>query len=177
MSKSGGLGTLQVGVTGHNGVQIGLGLADEDLLQIQHHGNDLGDLLLGIQAGVHGNLIVAAAAGMQALAGGADALGQHGLDVHVDVLVVQRELHLIVLNINQNGFQTGNDLLGLVGFDDALIAQHTGMGDGAADILLIQAGIEADGRVKIVYQDVGFLLKPTGPEFHKYRSLYSANGE
>ena len=43
-----------------------------------------------------------------------NALGEQGLDVHVDVLVVQRELHLAVIDVGQDGLQALDDLLGLV---------------------------------------------------------------
>ena len=38
-------------------------------------------------------------------------------------------------------------------------------------IMLVQPGIEADGGIKVVDKGVGFLLKPSGPEFHSNRSL------
>ena len=145
VGEGGGLGPLQVGVTGHHRIQVGLGLLDEDLLQIQHLADDDGDLLLGVQPGIHRHLVIPAPGGVQALARVADALGQHGLDVHVDVLVVQGELHLVVLNVGQNGLQALDDLLGLVLLDDALLAQHGGVGHGAGDVLLVQPGVKADG--------------------------------
>ena len=110
---------------------------------------------------------------MEALARVADALGQHGLDVHVDVLVVHGELHLAVLNVGQNGLQALDDLLGLVLLDDSLLAQHGGVGDGAPDVLLIQPGIKADGGIKVVYQCIGLLLKPSSPKLH---SLFYLSG-
>ena len=69
----------------------------------------------------------------------------------MDVLVVQRELHLVGLNVGQDGLQTLDDLLGLVLLNDPLLAQHGGMGDGPGDVLLVKPGVKADGRVKIIY--------------------------
>ena len=86
-----------------------------------------------------------------------DTLCEHGLNVHVDVLVVQRELHLVGLNVGQDGLQTLNDLLGLVLLNDPLLAQHGGMGDGSGDVLLVKPGVEANGRVKIVYYKIAIL--------------------
>ena len=108
---------------------------------------------------------------MQPLARIPHSLGEDGLNVHVDVLVVHGELHLAGLDVGQNGLQPGDNGLGLVGLDDAGPAQHLGVGDGAGDVLLVQPGIEADGGIKVVDKGVGFLLEPSGPEFHSNRSL------
>ena len=86
----------------------------------------------------------------QALAGIADALGEHGFDVHVDVLVVQGELHLPRLNILQDGLQALHNLFRLVLLDNPLPAQHLGVGNGAPDVLPVQPGVKPDGGVKIV---------------------------
>ena len=166
MGEGGGLGPLEVGIAGHHRVQVGLGLFHQHLLQVQDLLDDGGDLFFHIKASVHGHLVVPGAGGVQPLASVADALGQHGLDVHVDVLVVQRELHLAVLDVGQDGLQALDDLLGLVLLDDALLAQHGGVGDGAPDVLLIQPGVKADGGIKVVYQCVGLLLKPSSPKLH-----------
>ena len=166
VGEGGGLGPLEVGVARHDGVQVGLGLLHQHLLQVQALGDDLGDLLLDIEAEVGGHLVVAAAGGVQALARVADALGEQGLDVHVDVLVVQGELHLVRLDVGQDGLEPGDDLLGLVLLNDALPAQHGRVGDGAGDVLAVHPGVKGDGGVEVIYQGIGFLLKPAGPEFH-----------
>ena len=107
--------------------------------------------LLHIQAGVHRHLVVSGPGGVQALARVPDALGEQGLDVHVDVLVVHRELHLVGLDVGQNGLQAVYNGLHLVLLDDALLAQHLGVGDGACDVLLVQPGVKLDGGVKIIH--------------------------
>ena len=122
-----------------------------------------GNLLLHIEAEVGGHLVVAAASGVQTLARLADALGEEGLDVHVDVLVVQRELHLLVLDVLQNGLQALHNLLRLVLFNDALTAQHGGVGNGATDILFIEAGVKGDGGVEVIDLCIRFLLEASCP--------------
>ena len=112
----------------------------------------MGNFFLHIQPEVGGHLVVAAAGGVQALARVPDALGKQRLNVHVNVLVVQGELHLVILNIRQNGLESVDDLLCLMLLNDAGLAQHMGMGDGAADVLLVQPGVKADGGVKVVDQ-------------------------
>ena len=56
--------------------------------------------------------------GVETLARIADALGEHGFDVHVDVLVVQGELHTIPFDLGEDGLETVDDLLRLVLLDD-----------------------------------------------------------
>ncbi len=77
-----------------------------------------------IQPGVHRHLIVPGAGGVEALARVPDALGQQLLDIHVDVLVVHGELHLVVLNVSEDSLQALYDLFRLVLLDDPLPAQH-----------------------------------------------------
>ena len=151
VGEGGRLGPLEVGVAGHHGVQMGLGLLHQDPLQIQHLADKDGNLLLHIQTGVHRHLVISAAGGVETLARIADALGEHGFDVHVDVLVVQGELHTIPFDLGEDGLETVDDLLRLVLLDDALPAQHGGVRHGALDVLLIQPGVKPDGGVEVVY--------------------------
>ena len=128
VGEGGGLGPLHVGVAGHDGFGVGLGLFYQNLFQIQQHADDLGDLGLYIEPEVHGHLIVPAAPGVAPLAVRADALGQHGLNVHVDILVFHGELHLAVLDILKDGLEPADDIIGFLLGDDTLTAQHGGVG-------------------------------------------------
>ena len=71
---------------------------------------------------VHRHLVVPGAGGVQALARVPDALGEQGLDVHVDVLIVHGELHLVSLDVRQDGLQALHDLLYLMLLNDPLLA-------------------------------------------------------
>ena len=73
---------------------------------------------------------------MQPFAGLPDPLGQQGLHVHVDVLRVHHPLDLPGLRVGQDVLQAGHDLFRVRLRDDALFAQHRGMGNGPGDILL-----------------------------------------
>lgn len=94
MGEGGRLGPLEVGVAGHDGVQVALGLAEKGFLQVQQHPHNDGNLFLDKEAEVQGHLVIPAAGGVQPLARVPDALGEDGLDIHVDILVLQGELHL-----------------------------------------------------------------------------------
>ena len=73
------------------------------------------------------------------------------------------ELHLVRLDVRQDGLQALHNLLHLVLPNDPLLAQHLGMGDGSGDVLLVQPGVKLDGGVKIIDQCIGLLLKPASP--------------
>ena len=92
-----------------------------------------------------------------------DPLGQDGLNVHVDVFVLQGELHAAALDVGQNGLQAVDDGLGVLLGDDALLPQHGGVGDGAGDVLAVKPGVKIDGGVKVVDQGVGLFLEASSP--------------
>ena len=116
-------------------------------------------------------MVVPAPRGVQPLAGVANALGEDGLDIHMNIFVVHGELHFTSLNVRQDGLQAADDLIRFCLLDDALLAQHGGVGDGAGDVLLIQAGVEVDGRIKIIDQGIGLFLEPSSPKFHNVSLL------
>ena len=126
-----------MGVTRHNRIEILAALCSQRLHEAKDQLDDLLDFLLDVQAHIECNLIVSRTTGVQTLAGITDALGQQLLDVHVDVLVIERELNLAVLDILQDALKTLNDLLGLMLLDNALLAQHGRVRDRAGDIFLI----------------------------------------
>ena len=87
---------------------------------------------------------------MQALAGIADALGQERLHIHVDILLISGKFDLPRLDISQNRLQTGDDGVGIFFCNNAALAQHRRMGDGACDILPVHPAVKADGGVEVV---------------------------
>ncbi len=80
---------LQVGEAGHDHVGVLLGEVQQRLLQVGQQLGDQVDLAAQPQPHVGGDLVVAAAAGVQALAGIAHQLGQARLDVQVHVFEVE----------------------------------------------------------------------------------------
>ena len=163
VAERGRLGTLKVGVARHHCISVLLGFLRQHLLQFQNHSDDNRDFLFHIQAGVHCHLVIPGPRGVQPLSCVPDALGEQGFDIHVNVLVLHRELYLVRLDIHQDRFQALNDLLYLVFLNDSLLTQHLSMGNGSRDVLLIQPGVELDGRVKIIDQSIGLFLKPASP--------------
>ena len=126
-----------MGIARHNRIKILTALYSQRLHKAKNQLDDLLDLLLDVQTHIECNLIVSRTAGVQTLAGITDALGQQLLDVHVDVLVIERELNLAVLDILEDVLQTFDDLFGLMLLDDTLLAQHGSVRDRSGDIFLI----------------------------------------
>ena len=89
---------LQVGEAGQDDVDVFLGHLDQRRLQFAQQAGDQVDLAAQPQADVGGHLVVAAAAGVQALAGVAHQLRQARLDVQVDVFQGQLPLERAALD-------------------------------------------------------------------------------
>src|SRR6185369_12046970 len=79
---------LQVREARHDGLDVLAGELDESALQLGEEGADHLDLVAQPEANVGRDLVVARAAGVQALAGVAGELDQARLDVEMDVFEV-----------------------------------------------------------------------------------------
>ncbi len=139
------LGRLQVGKTGHDGFSFTLGLAQQALLQTGDFAEDQVDFVAQPQTDIGGDLIVAAATGVQLLAGNTDAVGQACFNVHVHVFQIDAPVELASLDLGLDGVQAVNDGIALGVGQYAHLGQHCGVGDGAHDVVAIQALIEGDG--------------------------------
>ena len=90
---------LQVGEAGQDGLGVRRGDLDQRALQLGEQGGDQVDLVAQPEAHVGRDLVVARAAGVQALAGIADELDQARLDVQVHVLEVDLPVELAALDL------------------------------------------------------------------------------
>ena len=155
VAQGDGLRGLQVGEAGHRvggvlGGAVGQGAHQVGDLQVQPV-----QRVAHPQAEIGGDLVVAAAGGVQALAGLPDALGQAGFDVHVDVF--QRPVEREAAGFDLGG-DAGQALLdrGLVRrFDQPGAGQHGGVGQAALDVLPPHALVEADGGVDLLHDHAG----------------------
>ena len=102
------------------------------------------------QADVQRDLVVAAAAGVQALARVADAGGQRLLDKGMDVFGRRVDLQRAAFQVGQNLLQAGQDGVAVLRRNDALLAEHRRMGHAAVDVLAGHALVKADAGVEIV---------------------------
>ena len=103
------LTALQMCVSGHDRRRIDLGAVDQRELQFAQRDGERVDLRTAIQPRVGRHLIVAGTSRVQFRTRGADATGQLGLDVHVDVLQRRFEFEATVLDVLANIEQTAFD--------------------------------------------------------------------
>ena len=104
-----GLGHLQVGEARHDGAGVPFGQIEQGTLQVCEQGDDLVGGVAQPEADVGGDLVVAGAGGVQALAGIAHQFGEALLDVEVYVLEVERPFEAAGGDLLTNGCKTTLD--------------------------------------------------------------------
>ena len=122
MTKGDGLGALQVGVAGHDSGGILRSLPADDLDEFHDVSLQGVAVVPQGQADIQRHLIVAAAAGVQALACIADAGGQGLLHEGMHILGVGVDLQRTACQIVGNGGQPVEDILAVLFGDDACLA-------------------------------------------------------
>ena len=89
-------------------------------------------------------MIVATARRVQLATNIAQSLDQATFDVHVDIFQFEAKLHFAALDLTFDFAQRLFDQLKLVRGDQILLAEHAGVSDRAANVLLIKTVIEAN---------------------------------
>ena len=151
LGKGDGLGPLEMGIAGHHRLLVLLGLVDDGLLQVQDLSLDGRDLMAQVEPQIHRHLVIPAAGGMEPLAGIADLSGEKALHIHVDILVVLRQLRLTGFDVLEHLLESRRNGRRILPGDDALLGQHGGVGQGAHNVLLVHPAVKLDGGIEIVY--------------------------
>ena len=159
-------------IAGHDHVEGELGFIAQRRFERGGQLDDVLDLLFDIHAEIERDLVIAAARGMELFAGVADALGQDALDVHVDIFIVDGKFYLAVLNVGEDGGEASDNLVCFFGGDDVLLTEHLRVRHAALDILAVQAVVELNGGVEVVYKIVRLFLKASGPKLHICHTFY-----
>ena len=123
-----------MGKTGQDHVNVLFGNGDQCLLQCNQQCAQHVDLAAQPQAYIGGNLVVAAAAGVQALAGVTDQLGQARFNVQVHVFEVEFPFEGAGFDFCAQRRHTALDGAMVGCADDALGRQHFGVRQTASDI-------------------------------------------
>ena len=100
---------------------------------------------------------------MELAADVADPLDERPLDVHVDVFQLLAELELAGGDFVADLLEAGDDLVPLVVGQDAHLGEHVGVGDRAADIVGVQAAVEAHAFGELLDATVRRLVKYSAP--------------
>ena len=155
------LGDLQVGEARHDGVGVLERNGGERVAQLVQQFDFEVDLVPHPEADVGGDLIVARAAGVQALAGIADQFGQAALDVQVHVFEIKQPFEAAGLDFSQNTCHaaTNGFKVGIADQFDGV--QHLGMCQRALDIEFGQTFVEVH-RCGVPFDEVGNRFGETG---------------
>ncbi len=163
MAEADRLSDLQMGEAGHDGFRLAFGDIQQALLQPGQLCADLVDLGTQVEAQIGGHLIIARAAGVQFFAGDADALGQAGFYIHMDIFEFDQPGEGLLLDIGSDVQQAFFNGLAFFLGEYAYMGQHTGMGDGCLDIIAVQALVKSDGGAEAFHKAVGFLGEASAP--------------
>ena len=169
LGEEDGLGPLQVGVAGNDGVRVGLRLVGDDGDERPELRLDLAALLPEPEAKVQGHLVVAAAGGVELLAHIPQPLREDLLHEHVDVLRGGVKGELAALQVLQHAHEALRQLVPLRGAQDAALCQHGRVGQGAHDILAVHAAVKAEGGVEVIRRLIQLSRRPTGPHLRHNR--------
>src|SRR5205085_192774 len=165
------LGALQVRVTRQDHVALALGGREEGGLHVAQPAVDVVHGVADPKLDVGGHLVVAAAAGVELAADVAEALDEGALDVGVNVFQLYREGELAAVDLALDVVQGGHDLSGLVGAEQADLGEHAGVGLAGADVVGVQAAVEADRLGEGLDAVVGLAAEAAAPGFLAHAGL------
>src|SRR5207302_10184813 len=100
------------------------------------------------EAHVERDLVVAGASGVE-LCAGWGAASELGFDVHVNVFQLRLPGKVTRADFRADFLQTAIDLVQLSRADEADLLEHSGVGEGAADVMLPKAPVEGDRLGKL----------------------------
>ena len=162
---------LEVGEAGEHGVGLALGDGEDHVLQRTDRLRDVVERLAQAEPHRGGDLVVARSPGVQALAGVADPLGEHRLDVHVHVLERRSPLEATRLDVGEDVLEPGDDGVAIRFAQHPDLGEHGRVGDGAPDVVAGKPAIEAHRLGEPLDQCVGRLGEPARPELGGWVSV------
>src|SRR5262249_32022208 len=154
---------LQVRVAGQDQIAVALGRLQQGALQLLQPAVDNVEGVAQPQLHVGDDLVVAAAAGVQLAAEVAEALDQGALDVRVDVFQPDVEGELPGVYLGGDDVKGGGELLGLVARQQADLGEHAGVGLAGADVVAVEAVVEADRLGECLDAVVGGAAEAAAP--------------
>ena len=144
------LAALEVSVAGDDGGGVFSRAVEQGFLQAGDGDEQAVDLGAGVEAGVGGDLVVAGAGGVEFRAGRADAAGELGLDVHVDVLERGLELEFPRLDVREDFLQSVFDLGKLVIREQTDGFLSAGVGDGTCNVMRKKPPVIRNGFAELL---------------------------
>ena len=163
VGKGNGLGPLEMGIAGHQGLQVFFRHGQESFFEPDQQLHDFRDFPLHVHMHVQGYLVVPAPGCMETGSCIPDFFCQGCLDVHMDVFQFCLEREFSFLDLRQDLFQALFNGRAIFLADDPGAGQHMGMGHAPPDIFVIQSLVIIDGRIESIYQCVGVFAEPSTP--------------
>src|SRR5690606_39317110 len=102
---------------------------------------------------------------MQLFAGDTNALGEQGFDVHMNIFQAYRPVEFAGDDLRADFLQPLDNLIPLGLGQDADLGQHGGVGDGAVDVVVIQAVVKTDGCSKALDKGISRFGEASAPGF------------
>ena len=150
---------------GHDGGGVLLGQIEQGSLQVFNQAADGGNFIAQPQADVGGDLVVAAAAGVQAFAGVADFVGEAAFDVHVHVFQIERPLQAACFDFGLDFGHAAPNVGQILRGEHAGFVQHLRVRERALDVVAGEALVEVDGG-GVLFDEFGHgLVETAGPGF------------
>ena len=163
VGEENGLRPLQVGIAGHDGGLILLRLVQNGIDKGFDQLGDFVHLAAQVHPQIQGHLVVPGAGGVELLAHISQALGQHLLHKHMDILAGKVKFQRAGIQVVQNSLQAVDEGIGFLLGDNLFRTQHCSMGHRAGDILLIHLAVKANGGIEIIRNAVYNAGSPSGP--------------
>lgn len=126
---------------------------------------DNGNLVAQPKADVGGDLVVAAAAGVQAFARVADFVGQAAFDVHVDIFQIERPFDFAAADFFEDFRHAPTDVGQIVFTQHTRPGQHLRVGERALDVPFGKALVETDGGGVLFDEFGNGFVETSGPGF------------
>src|SRR5262249_3917109 len=108
---------------------------------------------------------VAAAAGVQLAADVAEFLDEGAFDVRVDVFEFDGEGEVAALDAAGDLVEGGDDLVRLVGGEEADLGEHVGEGRAGADVVAVEPAVETDRLGERLDAVISLAAEPAAPCF------------
>ena len=153
-------------VTCHNRVGMKLRLIAYCLKQPEYTSFDFFYFVEQIHTNIERDLIVTAACRMKPFAGVSDTACQYCLDIHMDILGVDRKLLLSILNIGEYLAERRDYLFGFALLDNSAFAKHSCVRNRTVNILTVHTSVKGNRRIEVVYTRIDIFFKTSLPEFH-----------
>ena len=154
---------LQLRITGHDRVRVLFGEIEQRAAERSQLGRQVVDRRAKPQAEIGGDLIIARARRVQALAGNAHQCRQAPFDIEVNVFERAREFELAALDLALNLREAGFNRAEIVGGDDLRVREHARMRPRRDDVDFRQAPIEIDRRVEALHARRHGFRESAGP--------------